>query len=220
MENLVDRMWSELRRVIDCGKTANVMLRASTDEGSVSAWRFLAPRSSIAPATSSRPESGSPKRAFGWTMRNSLAAFAGRKRSCVLEAALPMRLPASRSSPMAMFGRSAKDALADEEDRQRCSTVRKSCLRIQEAISHGCNRRCQRQQRLTNGYSGTADATMSGVFSLRSANRSATARWQETVDKSRAGSAVLMPRQGQSQLLDAPSRRALPCPLRVPRRAG
>lgn len=115
-----------------------------------------------------------------------------------VEASTPQRgdRGIARQEVHAIGVRSTKDALADEEDRQRCSTVRKGCLRIQEAISHRCNRRCQRQQRLTNGYSSTADVTMSGVFSFRSANRSAIARRQKAVDERRVGGAVLVPRQG------------------------
>ncbi len=49
LENLVDRMWEEFKTVANFGKTSDTTLKALTEEGSVSAWRFLAPRSSSKP---------------------------------------------------------------------------------------------------------------------------------------------------------------------------
>lgn len=43
LENLVSRMWDELRTFADFGRTADYHLKALTDEGSVSAWRYVAP---------------------------------------------------------------------------------------------------------------------------------------------------------------------------------
>jgi hypothetical protein len=43
LENLVSRMWQELRTAANFGRTADVQLKALTDEGSVSAWRYVAP---------------------------------------------------------------------------------------------------------------------------------------------------------------------------------
>jgi hypothetical protein len=43
LENLVSRMWHELRIGVKFGKTADFQLKAVTDEGSVSAWRWVAP---------------------------------------------------------------------------------------------------------------------------------------------------------------------------------
>jgi hypothetical protein len=43
IENLVDRMWQEVRTVASFGRTSDYLLKALTDEGSVSAWRYVAP---------------------------------------------------------------------------------------------------------------------------------------------------------------------------------
>jgi hypothetical protein len=43
LENLVKRMWDELKTAVNFGRTADYQLQALTDEGSVSAWRFVAP---------------------------------------------------------------------------------------------------------------------------------------------------------------------------------
>ncbi|NIJ63150.1 hypothetical protein FHR20_000081 [Sphingomonas leidyi] len=43
LENLVDRMWHQVRSIASFGKTADYQLKALTDEGSVSAWRYVAP---------------------------------------------------------------------------------------------------------------------------------------------------------------------------------
>jgi hypothetical protein len=43
LENLVNRMWQELRTTVNFGRTADVQLSALPDEGSVSAWRWVAP---------------------------------------------------------------------------------------------------------------------------------------------------------------------------------
>lgn len=43
LENLVDRMWQEIRTVASFGRTSDYQLMALTEEGSVSAWRYVAP---------------------------------------------------------------------------------------------------------------------------------------------------------------------------------
>lgn len=43
LENLVSRMWQELRIIANFGRTSDFQLRALPEEGSVSAWRYVAP---------------------------------------------------------------------------------------------------------------------------------------------------------------------------------
>jgi hypothetical protein len=43
LENLVGRMWQELRTGVNFGRTADFQLQAVPEEGSVSAWRWVAP---------------------------------------------------------------------------------------------------------------------------------------------------------------------------------
>lgn len=43
LENLVDRMWDAIKTTVEFGKTAGYMLQALPGEGSVSAWRYVAP---------------------------------------------------------------------------------------------------------------------------------------------------------------------------------
>lgn len=46
LENLVSRMWGELKMIVNFGRTTDFQLRAIPDEGSISAWRYISPGSS------------------------------------------------------------------------------------------------------------------------------------------------------------------------------
>lgn len=57
LENLVDAMWQRACTIANFGKTSDYILKAVTDQGSVSAWRYVAP-TPVSPSRNTYVETG------------------------------------------------------------------------------------------------------------------------------------------------------------------